>query len=156
MKLVLKLKNETRDLLTNIGLLAGRAGLGLFIAFGHGVGKLQNYSAYSAKFPDPLGIGNELSTALAIFAELVCGLLIAAGTFTRLALTQLIATMVVAAFIVHGSDPLFAAPGQVSKEFALVYLWGFLTLIFTGPGKFSVDHILVKKFAGKEFNFLVR
>lgn len=150
MKFIFNLKDETRQLLTDVGLLAGRLGFGLFIAFGHGVGKLQNFSAYSAKFPDPLGVGNELSMALAIFAELVCGLLIAAGAFTRVALTQLLATMAVAAFIVHSQHPLFAAPGHPSKEFALVYLWGFLTLILTGPGKFSIDHLLVKKYSLKE------
>ncbi|MCH2207883.1 MAG: DoxX family protein [Lentisphaerales bacterium] len=150
MKFIINLKDETRQLLTDVGLLAGRLGFGLFIAFGHGVGKLQNYSAYSAKFPDPLGIGSEISMALAIFAELVCGLLITFGVFTRVALTQLLVTMAVAAFIVHSQHPLFAAPGQPSKEFALVYLWGFLTLILTGPGKFSIDHLLVKKYSLNE------
>lgn len=120
------------------------------MAFGHGLGKLQNYSTYSAKFPDPLGVGNELSMALAIFAELLCGILLAVGAFSRLALTQLIVTMTVAAFMVHSADPLFAAPGQPSKEFALVYFWGFLVLFLTGPGKFSIDHLIVKKFGSNK------
>ena len=145
MKFVYEIKENKAVLLRNIGLLIGRVGFGLFIAFGHGLGKLQNFSAYSAKFPDPLGVGNELSMGLAIFAEMFCGILIAVGAFTRLALTQLVVTMAVAAFIVHSADPLFAAPGTPSKEFALVYLWGFLTLMFTGPGRFSVDHFIVKR-----------
>ena len=149
MKLIYKLKDETQEKLTNIGLLLGRLGFGLFIAFGHGVGKLQNFSAYSAKFPDPLGVGSELSMGLAIFAELVCGLLLAAGALTRLALTQLLATMAVAAFVVHSQHPLFASPGQPSKEFALIYFLGFLMLILSGPGKYSIDHWLVNKFASK-------
>ena len=101
MKLIYQLKEETQKTVTNVGLLIGRVGFGLFMAFGHGLGKLQNYSTYSAKFPDPLGVGNELSMALAIFAELLCGILLAVGAFSRLALTQLIVTMTVAAFMVQ-------------------------------------------------------
>ena len=145
-----KLTEEKETLLRDIGLLAGRVGLGVFIAFGHGLGKLQNFSAYSANFPDPLGVGSELSMGLAIFAELFCGILIAFGLFTRLALSQLVITMSVAAFIVHASHPLFAAPGQPSKEFALVYFIGFITLILTGPGRFSIDRVLVNKLSKKE------
>jgi putative oxidoreductase len=46
--------------------------------------------------------------------------------------------MVVAAFIIHGDDP-FA-----KKEFALLYAIPFLTLVFTGAGKFSLDAKLGK------------
>ena len=53
MKLVYKLNEETQELGKDIGLLLGRIGFGLFMAFGHGLGKLQNYSVYSSKFPDP-------------------------------------------------------------------------------------------------------
>ncbi|MCM8537296.1 MAG: DoxX family protein [Lentisphaeraceae bacterium] len=147
MKLVFQISEKKQQLLTDLGLLIGRVGFGLFMAFGHGLGKLQNYSAYSSKFPDPLGLGSELSMGLAIFAELVCGILLAVGAFSRLALTQLLATMAVAAFIVHSSDPLFAAPGQASKEFALVYFFGFITLFLTGPGRFSIDNLIIKKWA---------
>ena len=152
MKLVYKLSNEKMTLLQDIGLLLGRVGLGFFIAFGHGLGKLQYYSAFSAKFPDPLGVGNELSMALAIFAELFCGILLMLGLFSRIALSQLVITMAVAAFIVHGKDPLFAPPGKASMEFALVYFIGFIMLIFTGPGRFSLDQLLVNKFADNKQN----
>jgi len=42
-------------------------------------------------------------------------------------------TMVVAAFIVHGADPL------QKKELALVYLIMFLAIALLGPGKYSID-----------------
>ena len=147
MKLIYKINEDTATLCRDLGLLLGRLGLGFFIAFGHGLGKLQNYSAYAATFPDPLGVGSEISMGLAIFAELACGILVAVGALTRIALSQLVITMGVAAFIVHGANPYFAAPGQASKEFALVYLIGFVTLILTGPGRFSLDHLAVKKWA---------
>ena len=55
--------------------------------------------------------------------------------------------MLVAIVMVHFSDPLFmaAAKGGGSKEFALVYLLGFLGIFFLGSGKYSIDAILEKK-----------
>ena len=151
MKLVYKLSRETNDLLKDGGILVARVGIGLSIALALGLGKINAYSAHSSGFPDPLGVGNEISMALAIFAEFVCGLLLVLGLGTRLALTQLIATMSVAIYchLTIFGDTLFAAPGKSSAELALMYLLPFIALIFTGPGRFSVDHVLVKKFAGK-------
>ena len=71
---------------------------------------------------------------------------------TKILFGSLVA-MGVAAFVAHGSDPwsmeeafkLFAA-GQaqlpLSKEPALLFLIPFLALIFTGPGKFSIDALI--------------
>jgi putative oxidoreductase len=47
--------------------------------------------------------------------------------------------MAVAAFIVHGGDP------WGEKELAYIYLAGYLTLLLTGPGKFSVDALIMKR-----------
>ena len=151
MKLVHNLSRETNDLLKDVGILLARVGIGLSIALAHGLGKIDAYSAHSSGFPDPLGVGNEISMALAIFAELVCGILLVIGLGTRLALTQLIATMSVAIYchLTIFGDTLFAAPGKSSAELALMYLIPFIALLFTGPGRFSIDHILVKKFANK-------
>jgi putative oxidoreductase len=41
--------------------------------------------------------------------------------------------MLVAAFIVHDSDPIS------TKEKALFYAISFLAIAFTGPGKYSID-----------------
>jgi len=43
------------------------------------------------------------------------------------------ATMIVAAFIVHLDDPF------KRKELALLYLVGFLIVLLMGPGKYSLD-----------------
>jgi putative oxidoreductase len=44
--------------------------------------------------------------------------------------------MGVAAFVVHAEDPF----GKMEK--ALLYLFGYLLLAMTGPGKYSLDHLL--------------
>jgi putative oxidoreductase len=128
----------------DVGLLIGRVSFGGMMLFSHGLPKMQKYSEVSEKFPDPLGVGSPVSMALAIFGEVFCSVLVMIGVGTRLAATQLIATMVVAAFLAHSGDPFFAAPGERSKEFALVYLTGFLLIFLAGPGRYSVDAIITR------------
>lgn len=123
--------------LPDVGLLVLRLGLGLTMLISHGWGKYQNFSVMATKFPDPLGVGSQLSLTLAVFAEVVCSALIVLGLATRLALTQLIATMVVAFFIIHANDPF------QKKELAFMYLIGYVALFITGPGRLSIDAWLI-------------
>ncbi len=128
-----KLHPKTRERLLDLGLLSLRVSAGLLMAIGHGYPKLMSWSTKSESFPDPLGVGSPLSLALAIFGELGCSLLVALGLATRLSAVPVVVTMLVAAFIVHGDDPFR------KQEFALVYAIPFITLILTGPGRFSLD-----------------
>lgn len=125
----------------SIGLLIYRVVFGGFMLFGHGWGKLMSFSEKAATFPDPLGIGNELSMASAVFCEVICSALVVLGLATRVAVLPLVFTMVIAAFVVHGGDPFFMA-GGASKEPALIYLFAFALLFFTGPGCFSADTLI--------------
>jgi putative oxidoreductase len=97
-----------------------RLGFGLFIVFGHGLGKLQMLLNGNVQFPALFGISPTINLILAILAELVAGIMVLIGLRTRLASIPLMTTMAVAAFMVHASDPLFAASaaGGGSKEFA--------------------------------------
>lgn len=122
----------------DLAMLILRVGFGGMMALGHGLPKLLNYSAILDKgFADPLGIGLENSLRGAIASELVFGLFLVVGVFTRLSLLPLIFTMIMAAFVVHANDPLFMPPP--AKEPALLYLVPFLALFIAGPGRFSVD-----------------
>jgi putative oxidoreductase len=122
-----------RPLATDLGLLLLRLASGGIMAYSHGWGKLQKMLGGDMSFADPIGVGEELSLILTVFAEFVCGILVALGLFTRAALVPLIITMVVAVFIIHADDPF----GK--QEFGLLYLVPYLALYFTGPGKFSLD-----------------
>ncbi len=117
----------------SLGLLALRVGTGLFMFFFHGLGKVLNYAERAQTFKDPLGVGSEISLLLAIFAEVVCALVIVLGLGTRLAAIPLVITMLVAAGIVHITDP------WAKQEFALLYAIPFFGLLLTGAGKFSLD-----------------
>ena len=125
------------ELLEAAGLLVLRLAIGGMMLV-HGVPKLGRLFTTPDKFGDPLGLGPEVSLALAVFAEVVCAALLAVGAATRLAAVPLLITMLVAAFVVHGADPF----GK--KELALLYGAGALSLLMTGAGRFSVDHWIGK------------
>jgi putative oxidoreductase len=131
------------DLIPSVGLLLFRIVFGGFMLIGHGWGKLMSYGEMSASFPDPLGIGSGPSLIGAIIGEVVCSALVILGLATRVAVLPLVFTMVVAAFVVHGGDPLFMG-GGAAKEPALIYLFAFALLYFTGPGSISVDTLFNK------------
>lgn len=99
----------------------------------HGIPKFQKLIAGNLDFPDPLGIGAAPSLFLVVIAEVICPILVIIGFKTRFAAIPTVIAMAVAAFIVHGSDPL----GK--KELALLYLVIFSAIILLGPGKYSVD-----------------
>ncbi|MDX2227498.1 MAG: DoxX family protein [Verrucomicrobiae bacterium] len=131
-------------LYADAGLLLLRLWLGLSMLLLHGVGKMQKLLAGGEiKFADPLGIGIRNSLMLAVFAETLCAAALIVGLATRLALTQLIATMAVAFFIVHKMQ---LAMGPGSGELAFIYLGGFLTLLVAGPGRFSLDFLVLNHY----------
>ncbi len=117
------------------GLLILRVALGFSMLLLHGRGKMLNFSATAEKFPALFGMPSNVNVGLAIFAEVVCSTLLIAGLFTRLAALILAITMGTAFFFVHKS----ALVGPASGELAMVYLIAYVTLLFTGAGKFSVD-----------------
>jgi putative oxidoreductase len=124
--------------LNDVGLLTLRLGFGLSMMLNHGYGKFQKLiGGGPIAFDDPFGLGMTASFALAMFAEFFCSMLLVMGLATRLALTQLIATMSVAFFIHHRADPF-----QV-KELAFLYLLAYAGLLFAGPGRLSIDAWLI-------------
>ncbi len=113
------------------------AGVGMLT---HGLGKLLNFGDLAPVFPDPLGLGSQISLVLAIGAEVGCSLLLLLGLFTPFAAASRLITMAVAFFIHHAQDPFS------EKELSLIYLGIFATLLVGGPGKYSLD---AKLFADK-------
>ncbi|QDT10875.1 Putative oxidoreductase CatD [Planctomycetes bacterium K23_9] len=122
-----------KDKPISAGLLVLRVGIGGMMLV-HGLTKLNGFSVMADKFPDPIGVGSQLSLIMAIAAEVGCSLLLIIGFATRLAAIPLAFTMIVALFIVHADDPWKA------KELAAVYLLVYASLLMTGAGSFSIDH----------------
>jgi putative oxidoreductase len=126
--------------LASIGLLLLRVGAGAAMALGHGLPKLQRLlGSEPIKFADPFGLGAEISLLLAVFGELACGLLIAVGLFTRLAVLPFAFTMLVAMFVAHADDP------WAKKELAFMFLLPAVALFFTGPGRVSLDWLRTRR-----------
>ena len=99
----------------------------------------------AATFPDPLGIGNELSLWMAVLVECGGAACVVLGLLTRPAAAALVFTMGVAAFVHHADDPWTMSRVGGSKEPALLYLIPFLALVFTGPGRLALDGWVVAK-----------
>ena len=144
---------ERKEISVSIGLLILRLGIGGYLIT-HGWGKLQMLIAGGAeKFGDPIGLGSTVSLALVTTSEFLCALLIILGLATRLAAVPVVISMSVAAFVIHAGDPwtmeaaanaFFGGASKTwfSKEPALLYLIPFLSLVFTGGGKFSLDGLI--------------
>ncbi|HVI49116.1 MAG TPA: DoxX family protein [Chitinophaga sp.] len=108
----------------------------------HGWPKLINFAAKMNSFPDPLGVGHKISLGMTVFAEVFCAIFIMIGLMTRLATVPLIICMCVILFMVHAKDT--AALNFDKIELPVMYLTGFIVLLFTGPGKVSIDGVLGK------------
>lgn len=118
----------------DLGLLVLRLWIGLSMLLLHGWDKATGYKGMG-RFADPLGVGNEISWGLAVFAELVCSVLLVIGLFTRFAALAGAITMAVAFFIVHR----MVFPGAAGGERAFIYLAGYVTILLAGPGRFALD-----------------
>ncbi|MEK6555118.1 MAG: DoxX family protein [Bdellovibrionota bacterium] len=131
----------------NYGLLILRLFAGVTMLLGHGLPKLGRYSELSSTFPDPIGVGSELSYFMAVGAEVGGAVLLALGLFTRLSSAALFMTMAVAFFVVHGNDPFG------DKELAFIYMGMFMTLFCTGPGAYAVQNFFRVSFGRFQWLF---
>ncbi|MFB4394788.1 MULTISPECIES: DoxX family protein [unclassified Pseudomonas] len=125
--------------LTALGLLFMRvfaAGLLLLV---HGVPKLLDWSGELQRIEDPLGLGATLTLSLAVFAEVLCPVLLALGVFARLACLPVIAVLLVSLGLVHPDWTL--EQGQFA--WLLLALYGGLAL--TGPGAWSLKGVKAGK-----------
>lgn len=135
----------------SIGLFVLRVGIGCLMQV-HGLQKLMGFCAMSGGFPDPIGLGSQLSLSMAIGAEVGCSVLLILGLGTRLAVVPLAFTMLVALFLVHADDP------WKVKELAGVYLLVYTSLLLTGLaiGYATAPGALPEKFRERDLASRVR
>jgi len=123
---------------TSLALFVARIWFGLAMLFNHGFEKLTHYRDIVGTFPDPIGLGHELTLGLVIFAEVFAALLLVAGVCTRLMAVVLVIDMFVAFLMVHKAG----MSGPDNGELAFLYLAGYVILAIAGGGLFSFDTIL--------------
>jgi putative oxidoreductase len=115
------------------GLLFARIAGAALLLWVHGLPKLLHWQEELLHIDDPLGMGRGLTLACALFAEIVCPLLVAAGLFTRLAALPMLFLLLVSMLLVHPEWSI--AEGQ----FGWLLLIVFGTIALSGAGRYSLD-----------------
>ena len=115
------------------GLLFLRVSGGLFLLCVHGMPKLLDYTAQLQLIEDPFHLGSHLTLILAIFAEVLCPLLVVAGVLARLACLPILFVLLVALLLVHPQWTV--AEGQ----FGWLLLILFATVFIAGPGRLALN-----------------
>jgi len=116
--------------------------------FGTGTAKLGDIPAFAERFAGwgiPLP---KLNVILAGTTETVCGLLLLAGIASRLISIPLIFTMIVA-YLTAESEALhsfFSDPDKFVSATPFQFMFAAVLVLIFGPGAFSIDHLLMKKF----------
>ena len=105
----------------------------------HGLMKLFQFPGPQPGVPEPL----PMILVAAAWIEVVGGVLIAAGLFTRAAAFLCSGQMAVAYFMAHGAQGFW--PALNGGELAVMYCFVFLYLVFAGPGPWSLDAIVRKR-----------
>ena len=125
----------------DVGILILRLSISLSMFFGHGWVKWADYAERVKMFPDPIGLGQVNSLLLTMLVEIICSILLALGIFTRWACVPLISVMSIAWYlhIVTWEDT------WDKQEKAALYLVCYLTLFFTGGGKYSLERLIYRK-----------
>lgn len=115
------------------GLFFLRVSGGLFLLWVHGLPKLLNYNAQLLVIEDPFHLGANVTLMLAIFAEVLCPLLIIAGMFVRLACLPILSVLLVALLVVHPQWSLDEG------QFGWLLLILFTSLLIAGPGRLALN-----------------
>lgn len=125
----LSLEDRARDL----GLLFLRVSAAAFLLAVHGLPKLLDFDHQLTLIEDPFHMGARLTLVLAIFAEVLCPLLIAAGIFVRLACLPILVLLLVALLAVHPEWTL--EQGQFGWLLVII----FTTVFIAGPGRLALN-----------------
>ncbi len=125
------------DRLQPLALLVMRLSLGVIMVV-HGYHKVFGGLQHHAQFVASLGLPNWLGY-VSSFTEFLCGLMVLAGFFSRLAAFAICIDLGVAIWKVHWHNGL---TGNGGIEFPLAAATLAFALIFFGAGPISLDHIL--------------
>jgi putative oxidoreductase len=127
----------------DLALLCTRIGLGLFFVFVHGLPKLLGGPELWERLGSAISIlgvsfGYPYFGFLAAILEFLGGLFLITGLFFSYTAISMSLVMVVAIFSNLSTEGWFGAAHPFE-----VFLF-LITLAFTGPGKFSLDHLVAR------------
>lgn len=122
----------THDRSPALALLFMRVTAALLLLQVHGLPKLLHWQNELQHIEDPFGLGAVPTLALAVFAEVLCPILLILGVFARLACLPVIAVLLVALLFVHPQWSL------EEGQFAWWMLILFTGLAIAGPGAYRL------------------
>lgn len=123
----------------NLLLLLFRVAISVQLIVVHGLKKLGIGVDNIEIIPNPFGFPAYINNIMAISANIVFPLFVIAGIFTRVATIPVLAVTLTGYFVVHRNDPMLVS------DVPFMYSVSFLFILFSGAGKFSLDHLLYKK-----------
>ena len=128
---------EIREKILNDVVFVGlRSAIGVIFIL-HGISK---FSPGFAENMPSMGLPAEMQIPIAL-AELVPGILITIGVFSRLSASVISIVMLGAIFIVKGASSI---TGKGGVEIDLILLASALTIMIVGPGRISLAQIIKK------------
>ncbi|MEP9319667.1 DoxX family protein [Pseudomonas sp. LABIM340] len=123
----------TQDRSGALALLFMRVSAAVLLLQVHGLPKLLHWQNELQHIEDPFGLGATPTLALAVFAEVLCPILLILGVFARLACLPVIAVLLVALLFVHPQWSL------EEGQFAWWMLILFAGLAIAGPGGYRLN-----------------
>ena len=117
----------------DFGLFFLRVSASFFLLWVHGLPKLLDYSAQLNVIEDPFHLGANATLMLAIFAEVLCPLLIIAGVLVRLACLPILSVLMIALLVVHPQWSL------EEGQFGWLLLLLFTSIFIAGPGRLALN-----------------
>jgi putative oxidoreductase len=117
---------------TDLGLLFLRVGASVLLLIVHGLPKIRHFSSEEEAIEDPFHLGKRLSMYFAVFAEVLCPVLVILGLATRLASLPVMVISAIAIVRVHPEW----TPQQAQFAWMLLIMFG--TLVIAGAGHYSL------------------
>ena len=128
----------------DLALLVLRVWVGASLFLRHGLEELFGSAEAISQFPDPLHLGSHVSFIVATCSDGFLSILVVAGLGTRWATLAIFCNIFVAwGLVVHFQ---FFARGVSAGETMVLYLGGLVTIAVAGPGRFSADSFLAKRY----------
>jgi putative oxidoreductase len=151
MQAIMSLGCKTYGFLNALGTWLPQLGLRFILAYEFwesGVEKFNGtnwFTDFTANFPFPFNIvPPDISWFLATWSELLGAVALVVGLGTRFAATSLIILDLVAWYSVHAENGYNVCNNGF--KLPLIYLILLLPLLFSGPGKASIDYLLSRRF----------
>jgi len=133
---VLTTSEIKEKVLNDVVFMGLRSAIGVIFIV-HGIAK---FNPGFSNFLLDIGLPLEMQIPIAL-AELVAGILVIIGVFSRLSVSLLSIILLGAIFHVKGAQSL---TGDRGIELDLILLASFLVIMIAGPGRISLAHVIKK------------